>query len=61
MSTHSVYNIPPDGVAQMLQARKDLQTTILKYETMVEELERLWETKVCFVVSVPKSSCNGLQ
>ena len=40
------YNIAPDTIEKMLEARKQLEEAILKYEPVIERLEELWETKV---------------
>ncbi|KAK3588755.1 hypothetical protein CHS0354_024237 [Potamilus streckersoni] len=39
------YNIPPDIIGQMHAARKNLEAAIMKYESIIEHLEELWETK----------------
>ena len=40
------YNIPPDSVRKMETARRELEEAILKYETIIEQLEDMWDTKV---------------
>ena len=40
------YNIAPDTIEKMLEARKQLEEAILKYEPVIERLEESWETKV---------------
>lgn len=39
------YNIAPNTVEKMLEARRQLEEAILKYEPVIERLEELWETK----------------
>ncbi|KAK3092916.1 hypothetical protein FSP39_008842 [Pinctada imbricata] len=40
------YNIPPDCVRQMESAREELEEAVLKYETIIEKMEDMWESKV---------------
>ena len=40
------YNITPDTLEKMVEARRQLEEAILKYEPVIEKLEELWETKV---------------
>ena len=42
------YNIAPDTLEKMVEARRQLEEAILKYEPVIEKLEELWETKVKF-------------
>ncbi|XP_062591021.1 tubulin epsilon and delta complex protein 1-like [Saccostrea cucullata] len=39
------YNIAPDPVSRMNEARRKLEEAILRYETIIEQIEELWETK----------------
>lgn len=40
------YNIGPDPVSRMNEARRKLEEAILRYEAIIEQIEELWETKV---------------
>ena len=46
------YNIAPGTIEAMLEARRQLEEAILKYEPVIERLEELWETKVSHVQAV---------
>ncbi|XP_033734862.1 tubulin epsilon and delta complex protein 1-like [Pecten maximus] len=39
------YNIPPDSVSSMESARLQLEEAIVKYESIIEQLEDVWESK----------------
>ena len=39
-------NITPETLENMVEARRQLEEAILKYEPVIEKLEELWETKV---------------
>nr|XP_022329007.1 uncharacterized protein C14orf80 homolog [Crassostrea virginica] len=39
------YNIGPDPLSRMNDARRKLEEAILRYETIIEQIEELWETK----------------
>ncbi|XP_021370592.1 uncharacterized protein C14orf80 homolog isoform X2 [Mizuhopecten yessoensis] len=39
------YNIPPDSVSGMETARLQLEEAIVKYESIIEQLEDVWESK----------------
>ncbi|XP_060079230.1 tubulin epsilon and delta complex protein 1-like [Ylistrum balloti] len=39
------YNIPPDCVGSMESARIQLEEAIVKYESIIEQLEDVWESK----------------
>ena len=40
------YNITPDTLEKMVEARRQLEEAVLKYEPVIEKLEELWEAKV---------------
>lgn len=40
------YNIGPDPLSRMNEARRKLEEAILRYEAIIEQIEELWETKV---------------
>lgn len=39
------YNIGPDPVSRMNEARRKLEEAILRYEAIIEQIEEMWETK----------------
>lgn len=41
------YNIGPDPVSRMNEAKRKLEEAILRYEAIIEQIEEMWETKVC--------------
>lgn len=45
-------NIAVDTVDKMLEARKQLEDAILKYEPIIDRLEELWETKVNLLLNI---------
>lgn len=40
------YNIAPEPVPRMDEARRKLEEAILRYETIIVQIEELWETRV---------------
>ena len=46
------FNIPSDFVRNMNSARKQLEEAILKYETVIDQLEEVWHTKVSNSVKI---------
>lgn len=53
------YNIGPDPLSRMNDARRKLEEAILRYETIIEQIEELWETKVTqqiYIVNLPKQT-----
>ena len=53
------YNIGPDPLSRMNDARRKLEEAILRYETIIEQIEELWETKVTqqiYIVKLPKQT-----
>ncbi|KAJ8309115.1 hypothetical protein KUTeg_013989 [Tegillarca granosa] len=39
------YNIPPDSIRLMNSARKQLEEAIMKYESVIVQLEEIWESQ----------------
>ena len=42
----TLYNIPPSSLNHVVAQHLNLREAIVKYENIVEHLERLWESKV---------------
>ncbi len=42
----TLYNIPPNSLNHVVAQHLNLREAIVKYENIVEHLERLWESKV---------------
>jgi hypothetical protein len=42
------YNIAPDPLSHMDEAKRKLEEAILRYEAIIVQIEELWETKVSY-------------
>lgn len=48
----SITDLIEESIGEMVDSHDSLQDSIIKYEFVVDQLEKLWESKVCFSVSV---------